>query len=156
MNSNFILRRALVAAHPNAGRGIFALTNASRSYATPSKQEPDPQLNGYPQLPWVHRGHLPPLGWNDPLTRRNFGETLHEQEEVLSMWGPDAPPIDPNVALRRFLIAVSAFVAVGFTIKSLTPEAPVVRREYPFNGLVRELGGLEENKARPESIDIEE
>lgn len=32
------------------------------------------------------------------------------------------------------------------TAYALTPDIPVVRREYPYEGLVKELGGLEENK----------
>jgi NADH dehydrogenase (ubiquinone) 1 beta subcomplex subunit 8 len=47
-----------------------------RRYATPAKQEPDPQLNGYPQLPWISRQTLPASGWQDPLMRRNFGDTV--------------------------------------------------------------------------------
>lgn len=63
------------------------------------------------------------------------------------MWGPDVPVVDPKVAMRHFLVAVSGFVAFGFTVKyALTPDAPVIRREYPYNGLITELGGLEENK----------
>lgn len=63
------------------------------------------------------------------------------------MWGPDVPVVDPHTAVRRFGVAVASFVAFGFTVKYfLTLEPPVVRREYPYNGLVKELGGLEENK----------
>ncbi|KAF8964950.1 hypothetical protein BDZ97DRAFT_1659569, partial [Flammula alnicola] len=121
---------------------------AASSYATFSQEEPDHQLNGYPQLPFTFHQNLPPTGWNDNLTRRNFGDTLHEQDEVLSMWGPDAPPIDPNSALRQFLVAVAGFIAAGFTIKAITPDPPSIRRKYPYDGFVKEFGGLEENKAR--------
>ena len=62
------------------------------------------------------------------------------------MWGPDAPPLDPNSAVRQFLVAVAGFVTVGFIIKAITPDPPAIRREYPFDGLIKELGGLEENK----------
>lgn len=63
------------------------------------------------------------------------------------MWGPDVPSVDPQMALRHFLIAASAFVAFGFSVKYfLTPDAPAVRRQYPYNGLITELGGLDENK----------
>lgn len=62
------------------------------------------------------------------------------------MWGPDAPPLPPTTALRQLLIVVSGFVAVGFAIKALTPDPPAVRREYPYGGLIKELGGLEENQ----------
>lgn len=47
----------------------------TRSYATPP-QEVDPQLDGYPQLPFVQRGTLPARGWDDMLERRNFGEPV--------------------------------------------------------------------------------
>ncbi|PPQ98330.1 hypothetical protein CVT26_013586 [Gymnopilus dilepis] len=153
MSSN-ILRRAVAARSVARHRNVL---NATRRYASTENQEPDPQLNGYPQLPFVQRGTRPALGWDDPLTRRNFGETLHEQEEVLSMWGPDVPPIDPNAALRQFLYAVAGFVTFGLTVKYvLLPEPPAVRRQYPFDGLVKELGGLEENKARPVEQDEDE
>lgn len=63
------------------------------------------------------------------------------------MWGPDIPPISPYTALRHFLIAAGGFVSVGLIIKfCLVPEPPVVRRQYPFDGLVKELGGAQKNK----------
>ncbi|KAF8150788.1 hypothetical protein B0H34DRAFT_801714 [Crassisporium funariophilum] len=155
MNSNAILRRVL-ATRSAARHRLLASTNTARQYATPSTPESDPQLNGYPQLPFVSRQTLPPLGWQDPLTRRNFGDTLHEQEEVLSMWGPDPAPIPVNVALRQFMVATIGFVAFGFLVKEIiTQDPPAIRREYPYDGLAKELGGLEENKARAESVDTD-
>ena len=56
-------------------RSAPRLCAAARQYSTPT-QEPDPQLNGYPQLPWTSRQTLPPLGWQDNLYRRNFGDTV--------------------------------------------------------------------------------
>jgi NADH dehydrogenase (ubiquinone) 1 beta subcomplex subunit 8 len=74
---------------------------------------------------------------------------LHEQDEVLSMWGPDIPPLSPYKALAQFSIAVVGFVGFGFLVKEVfTPDVPAVRREYPYSGLVTELGGIEENKVR--------
>ncbi|KAF5327385.1 hypothetical protein D9619_004201 [Psilocybe cf. subviscida] len=145
-----ILRRAAVARSPTARSLAVA---ARRSYSI--QKEEDPQLNGYPDPADTPRANLPPLGWFDNLTRRNYGETVHPREEIVSMWGPDAPPIDPNTALRRFLIVATGFVAVGFAIKASVPEPHFVRREYPFDGLVKELGGLEENKARAEAVDTD-
>lgn len=74
MNSNTIIRRAL-AARSISTRTLRPSANAVRHYST---QEPDPQLNGYPQLPWKSRQNLPPLGWQDSLTRRNFGDPVHK------------------------------------------------------------------------------
>jgi NADH dehydrogenase (ubiquinone) 1 beta subcomplex subunit 8 len=68
---------------------------------------------------------------------------------MYSMWGPDIPHVNPATALRHFTIAVSGFVAFGLLCNYvLVPDRPAVPRQYPFDGLVKELGGLEENKVR--------
>jgi NADH dehydrogenase (ubiquinone) 1 beta subcomplex subunit 8 len=72
---------------------------------------------------------------------------MHEREELYSMWGPDIPHVAPATALRQFAIAVSGFVGFGLLCKYvLVPERPAIPRQYPFDGLVKELGGMEENK----------
>ena len=63
------------------------------------------------------------------------------------MWGPDVSSIPPQTALYHFLLAALGFVGFGFLCKyALVPDKPAVPREYPFSGLIKELGGLEENK----------
>ena len=65
------------------------------------------------------------------------------------MWGPDIPNVPPRTALFHLSLATLAFVGFGFLAKTaLVPDRPAVPRQYPFSGLVTELGGLEENKAR--------
>jgi NADH dehydrogenase (ubiquinone) 1 beta subcomplex subunit 8 len=72
---------------------------------------------------------------------------MHEREELYSMWGPDIPHVAPATALRQFTIALSGFVAFGLLCNyALVPERPAISRQFPFDGLVKELGGLEENK----------
>jgi hypothetical protein len=72
---------------------------------------------------------------------------MHEREEMYSMWGPDIPHVDPATALRQFSIAVSGFVAFGLLCNyALVPDRPAVLRRFLFDGLVKELGGLEENR----------
>jgi NADH dehydrogenase (ubiquinone) 1 beta subcomplex subunit 8 len=72
---------------------------------------------------------------------------MHEHEEMYSMWGPDIPHVDPATALRHFTIAVSGFVAFGLLCNyALIPARPAVPRQYPFDGLAKELGGMQENK----------
>ena len=158
-------RRALIAARQRL---------VARTYATPvtTHQEKDPQLGDYPQLPEVSRQHLPPTGWWDNQTRRNYGDTvrlstqlirgcfietffslacqLHEQEELYSMWGPDVPSIPPKTAVFQFGIAASVFLGLALIANALTPERDSIPREYPYSGLVKELGGLEENKVCPQ------
>jgi NADH dehydrogenase (ubiquinone) 1 beta subcomplex subunit 8 len=61
-----------------------------RAYATPvsyHQQEIDPQLGGYPQLPYISRQRLPAKGWWDGQMRRNFGDTVR---------GPVCAPCRPG------------------------------------------------------------
>ena len=62
------------------------------------------------------------------------------------MWGPDIPVVPGPTALRWFSIATLGFVTFGIICNYAHPEIPAVRREYPFSGLVSELGDLEANK----------
>nr|GAT60686.1 predicted protein [Mycena chlorophos] len=122
----------------------------ARGYARPV--EPNPQYNGYPELPSdgsASHQYRPPQGWQDNLLRRNFNDTVHHYEEVNSMWGPDIPVVPPKSALRQFLFAAGGFVAVGLFMRSfLVPESPAIPRQYPYNGLEKELGG---HQANPET-----
>ena len=64
------------------------------------------------------------------------------------MWGPDAPVVPPPRALRNFVTAFSTFGAFFAFLYYVHPEMPAIRRDYPYDGLAKELGGLEENKVR--------
>ena len=88
------------------------------------------------------------------LTSRVFSSCqMHEHEELYSMWGPDIPHVAPATALRHFTIAVSAFAAFGLLCNYvLVPERPAIPRQFPFDGLVKELGGMEENKVSISSL----
>ncbi|KAH7913581.1 hypothetical protein BJ138DRAFT_1171205 [Hygrophoropsis aurantiaca] len=159
MSSSSTIRLAkgvCTAARPTLTRSKTSSLAFSRAYATPATEK-DPQLGDYPDLPWVSNQHLAPRGWWDQQMRRNFEDPIPENEEVLSMWGPDVPGIPPQKALFQFTLAVTGFVGFGLLCNyALVPERPAVPREYPFSGLVRELGGLEENRAREESVDVED
>ncbi|KAF7424194.1 hypothetical protein PC9H_009498 [Pleurotus ostreatus] len=159
MLSSTVVRR-VAGARAAASRPLVQCAQPSllgrRAYATPPKEETDPQLLGYPQLPFTSSQYLPAKGWQDSLMRRNYGDTLHDKDEILSMWGPDIPPIEPSRALFQFTLVALGFVTFGLIAKYNVPEMPSIRREYPFSGLVTELGGLEDNKARIEAIDDEE
>jgi len=144
-----------------AGRRISLLRTSPallRNYGSPvtgplrGKDVDDPQMNGYPQLPFVSKQYRSAKGWDDPQMRRNFEEPLHYKEEIVSMWGPDTPVVHPRQALNQFTIVALGFVTFGLLCNYvLQPARPSVAREYPFSGLVTELGGVEQNKARVES-----
>ena len=68
-----------VAARPTAGVRGRALAQSVRNYAVPStefKPSDDPQLAGYPELPFVSKQRRSPFGWEDAQMRRNFGEPV--------------------------------------------------------------------------------
>lgn len=65
------------------------------------------------------------------------------------MWGPDIPPagLTAQSALRQLLVALAGFTTLALVIKNYgIPERPAVPREFPYDGLVKELGGVEELK----------
>ncbi len=69
------------------------------------------------------------------------------------MWGPDIPAVPPETALRHFGLAVLGFVGLGLVAKYvIDSDPPMVRRQYPFNGLHKELGGIDANKVGPSGI----
>ncbi|KIS67905.1 uncharacterized protein UMAG_03956 [Mycosarcoma maydis] len=115
------------------------LRHLSTSRVNASK---DPQLGDYPDLPFVsqqQRKYSPK--WWDPQEKRNFGETPHEQDDVLSVWAPDVHAIPATSALRQFLVAIGVVVLFGSTVYAATPEKPALPRTYPRDGLATELGG---------------
>ena len=62
------------------------------------------------------------------------------------MWGPDAPNVAPERAARDFFVAVAVFTTLGVIAKLSIADRPAAPREYPYSGLITELGGLEANK----------
>ncbi|KAG8685443.1 hypothetical protein FRC08_013104 [Ceratobasidium sp. 394] len=121
-----------------------------RTYATPvefKQPKGDPQLGEYPQLPPISAQRRPPKGWWNEQERRNFGETVPEQYEVLGLWAPDVFDMPREKALKQFGIAVAIFVGFALAVKASVPERPAAPRSYPYGGLVKELGGMDENKA---------
>jgi len=156
-------RRAVLTAlrsHPR--NGVISL----RRYATPANpgqehrylapaEEPEPeyknqensQVGDYPHLSNTSRQTLPAYGWWDQQNRRNYGDPLHEQEDIVGMWGPDAPHVPPPTALKHFGVAVLCWLAFAFSVSFFVPKRDAVPRSYPYDGLLLEQGGLEANKA---------
>ncbi|KAJ9121530.1 hypothetical protein QFC22_002148 [Naganishia vaughanmartiniae] len=119
--------------------------------------EPDPQLDGYPELPYVSIQKRVAKGWWDQQERKNFNETLHEQEDALSMWSPDVHAMPAGWALAQMVMAFSALAGFGYFIYLTKPERPVAKRSYPYGGLAQELGGFSETpKANPEVAEYDE
>ncbi|KAK0532810.1 hypothetical protein OC834_002458 [Tilletia horrida] len=136
-------------------------TPASEASAASVGEGKDPQLGDYPDLPPIslQRRRWSPNWW-DGQEKRNFGETLHEQHDALSVWAPDAAPIPPSQALFQFTLAglaISAFCGLVYLTKF---ERVSVPRTYPRGGLQAEMGGTAlaalSDEAEGESADDEE
>ncbi|CAE7219686.1 unnamed protein product [Rhizoctonia solani] len=133
-----------------AARRITPRLGLVRTYATPvefKQPENDPQLGDYPRIPPISLQRRPAKGWWNQQERRNFGEAVPEQYEILSLWSPDVFNISRASALKQFGIAVAVFFGFTVVVKASVPERPAVPRNYPYDGLVAELGGLDANKA---------
>jgi NADH dehydrogenase (ubiquinone) 1 beta subcomplex subunit 8 len=105
---------------------------------------------------------------------------VHEEEDVLGMWGPDIFKTSPLSALMQvssslilippspligllisgdeadiqLTAAFGAVGAFGYFIYRTRLERPVAARTYPFDGLTKELGG--HVAARAEEVEEDE
>lgn len=73
---------------------------------------------------------------------------IPEEHEVLSVWSYDHYAMSGGEAVKQLSVAVAVFGLLLTAIYAAKPEVPMVRREYPYSGLIRELGSIEENKVR--------
>ncbi|CEH18391.1 NDUFB8 [Ceraceosorus bombacis] len=78
--------------------------------------------------------------WWDQQEKRNFGETLHESDDELSVWAPDVHKISGPSALFQFSIAAACMGAFAGLVYLTYPEKPAIPRVYPDDGLVKALG----------------
>ncbi|KAF1825411.1 uncharacterized protein K489DRAFT_421695 [Dissoconium aciculare CBS 342.82] len=100
---------------------------------------PDPSLTS--ALP-IKRQHRDPYGeWWDPIEKRNYGETVHEDNDILGVFSPDEythfKPGWGAVLFGSFVASVGVLCAVVY---QLYPDQPAVSRTFE-GGLDRELGG---------------
>lgn len=65
---------------------------------------------------------------------------------MLSVWAYEHFTIPGSVALQEIGFAALFFSLFAAGVYAVTPERPAIPRTYPYSGLVKELGGLEENK----------
>ncbi|KAI9226443.1 MAG: hypothetical protein DHS80DRAFT_25240 [Piptocephalis tieghemiana] len=114
----------------------------------------DPQIGDYPNLPLENMQTRDPYAkWDFPQDRRNFGETLHEEDEVLSVWGMDLYTEKISDCLKDMGFAAATFLTIAGVVYSLRSEREFTKREYPYGGLVQELGSIAENKANTGELD---
>ncbi|KAK4152394.1 hypothetical protein C8A00DRAFT_16279, partial [Chaetomidium leptoderma] len=105
--------------------------------------EQDPEMNGgYINPPRIKRQHRDPhADWWDKQERRNFGEPVHEDHDILGMMSPwEYTWISTGKGLFQIGCFVAVFLSVCYGVKLTYPDRPSYPREFE-GGLERELGG---------------
>ena len=100
------------------------------------------QNGGYPNPGPVKRALRDPYeDWWDKQERRNYGEAVHEDNDILGMFSTEPyshfTPGFGAVLLGTFVASVFALCGV---VSVLRPDKPSVPKTYP-GGLEAELGG---------------
>lgn len=80
-------------------------------------------------------------GWWDAQEKRNFGEPVHEDNEILGVFSPEQYT---HVSARKGLFQLGAFVVTFLGLCGVVsmnyPDKPSAPRTY-VDGLEKELGG---------------
>ncbi|KAK2024580.1 NADH:ubiquinone oxidoreductase 20.1kD subunit [Colletotrichum zoysiae] len=118
-------------------------------YPTLSDAE-DPGMNGgYINPPFIKRQFRDPhANWWDKQERRNFGEPVHEDHDLLGMFSPyEYNWTTTGKGLLQIGAFIVAFLGVCGVVAANYPDKPSYPREFP-DGLERELGGASAVRAR--------
>ncbi|KAI7821720.1 hypothetical protein BC939DRAFT_455202 [Gamsiella multidivaricata] len=102
----------------------------------------DTQIGSYPNLPMYNqqwRDGNASAGYWDRQDRRNFGETVPEEDEVLNIWSPDVWAFPASLGVKRLAAAALAFLGFGYLLTETRPEPHFERRSYS-DGLLDALG----------------
>ncbi|AEO67913.1 uncharacterized protein THITE_2117090 [Thermothielavioides terrestris NRRL 8126] len=125
-----------------AGRSKIDEKYPDSDYPTLSPEE-DPDMNGgYINPPRIKRQFRDPhADWWDKQERRNFGEPVHEDHDILGMFSPyEYTWITPGKGLFQIGVFVAVFLSVCYAVKLTYPDRASYPREFE-GGLERELGG---------------
>ncbi|KAJ6104171.1 hypothetical protein N7523_010491 [Penicillium sp. IBT 18751x] len=127
----------------------------SRVAALRASEVEDPLQNGnYQNPPRVKRAFRDPYGgWWDAQEKRNFGEPVHEDNEILGVFSPEEYT---HVSARKGLFQLGAFVVTFLglcgVVSMFYPDKPSVPKTY-VDGLEKELGGANALPARKSGED---
>lgn len=98
--------------------------------------------NNYINPPRIKRQHRDPYAdWDDKQERRNFGEPVHEDNDILGMFTlEDYTHMTPARGALLWAGFISCVLAVSYGVSVTYPGKPSTPKEYP-GGLYEELGG---------------
>ncbi|KAG0370655.1 hypothetical protein BC939DRAFT_459676 [Gamsiella multidivaricata] len=120
-----------------------AIPGDATSFLPGDKITGDTQIGSYPNLPMYNqqwRDGNPSAGYWDRQDRRNFGETVPEEDEVLNIFSPDVWAFPASLGVKRLAAAAVAFLGFGYLLSETQPEPHFERRSYPHDGLLEALG----------------
>lgn len=97
---------------------------------------------GYINPPRVKRQFRDPHGdWWDKQERRNYGEPVHEDNDILGMFSPEEyTHTKPGKGALQLLTYVGAVFGLCGIVSLYYPDKSSAPREFP-GGLEKELGG---------------
>ncbi|RPB20817.1 hypothetical protein L211DRAFT_870387 [Terfezia boudieri ATCC MYA-4762] len=115
---------------------------------------PDPEMTGgYVNPPAEKRQFRDPYGeyWNKQ-DRRNYGETVNEDEDILGRFSPEAYTwTTPGKGLMQNGLFVLTVLGLCGVVYSTYPDKPAVPRTFPYDGLREALGGEKAPAAKPDT-----
>ena len=104
--------------------------------------DPGLQDGKYPNPPREKRQFRDPTGdWWDKQERRNFGEPVHEDNDMLGVFSPERHThVSPGKGLFHIGCFVAVFLSFCGVVSLYYPDKPSIPRTFP-DGLEKELGG---------------
>ncbi|KAK1753344.1 putative NADH:ubiquinone oxidoreductase 20.1kD subunit [Echria macrotheca] len=133
------------------GRKIIDEKYPDSDYPNLTEAE-DPEMNGgYVNPPRIKRQFRDPhADWWDKQERRNYGEPVHEDHDMMGMFSPyEYTWTTAGKGALQIGAFVAVFLSVIYAVKLTYPDKPSYPREFE-GGLEKELGGAGAVRARAE------
>ncbi|KAI9720300.1 MAG: hypothetical protein M1828_005763 [Chrysothrix sp. TS-e1954] len=138
-----VLTNALYSVRPLPNSASLPHSRQASSIPSADPEVTDPGMNGgYVNPPRIKRQFRDPhADWWDPVEKRNFGEPVHEDNDILAVFSPEEYTHMPaGKAALHFLTFVGAVGLLAALVNRFYPDTPAVPKGYP-GGLDVELGG---------------
>ena len=114
-----------------------------------SSKGEDRLIGDYPEVPFEYNQYRDPYKkYYDQQNRRNFNEPIYHYSDLTDVWSPDRFDLASDATAVRYNLYFIGGVLTFFGVIYLFfyPERPAVKRNYPYGGLYKALGGTEEDK----------